>query len=351
MTLQTTTIGAYPKPSYVPVADWFANPAPPEIAAPTAGYAESLAAAGEEAEALFVQATHEAVRDQVEAGIEVPTDGEVRRENYVHYHCRQLHGIDFGQLNEHLMRDSYRALVPTVVGSVRAGAPFLPRDWGIAQQVTDRPVKMTLPGPMTIADSTADRHYGEPARLGADLARALNAEVLALAEAGCTHIQIDEPVFARKVRDALDFGVAHLVRCFDGLPPHVRRIVHICCGYPDRIDHPDYPKASKEVYFELAEALDAAPIDEISLEDAHRLNDLALLLPLFRDTAVTLGVVAIATSEMESADQIRHRLGEALKHIEAERLIAAPDCGLSLLGRPRALEKLRRLAAAARAAG
>ena len=235
MPLVTTTIGAYPKPRYVPVGDWFTEPDGAEIPAPTARYAETVAAAGEDAEALFVRATHEAVRDQVEAGIEVPTDGEVRRENYVHYHCRQLTGIDFGQLNEHLMRDSYRALLPTVVGPVRAGAPFLPREWRIAQQVTDRPVKMTLPGPMTIADSTADRYYGEPARLGADLARALNAEILALAEAGCTHIQIDEPVFARKVGEALDFGVAHLARCFEGLPPRIRRIVHICCGYPDRI--------------------------------------------------------------------------------------------------------------------
>ena len=351
MPLVTTTIGAYPKPRYVPVGDWFTEPDGAEIPAPTARYAEAVAAAGEDAEALFVRATHEAVRDQVEAGIEVPTDGEVRRENYVHYHCRQLTGIDFGQLNEHLMRDSYRALLPTVVGPVRAGAPFLPREWRIAQQVTDRPVKMTLPGPMTIADSTADRYYGEPARLGADLARALNAEILALAEAGCTHIQIDEPVFARKVGEALDFGVAHLARCFEGLPPRIRRIVHICCGYPDRIDQPDYPKAPKEAYFVLAEALDAAPIDEISLEDAHRRNDLGALLPRLRETAVTLGVVAIATSELESADQIRRRLGQALEYIEAERLIAAPDCGLGFLGRTRALEKLRRLSAAARALG
>ncbi len=351
MPLQTTTIGAYPKPRYVPVADWFTEPAADGIARPTVNYAEALAAAGDRAEALFVRATREAVRDQVEAGIEVPTDGEVRRENYVHYHCRHLHGVDFGQLNEHLMRDSFPAFLPTVVAPVRAGAPFLPREWRIAQQVTDRPVKMTLPGPMTIADSTADRHYGDAARLGADLARALNAEIQALAEAGCTHVQIDEPVFARNVADALDFGVANLVRCFEGLPPTVRRVVHICCGYPDRIDHPDYPKAPKEAYLELAEAIDAEPIDEISLEDAHRWNDLEALLPRFRDTAVTLGVVAIANSEIESVEQIRGRLDQALEHIDAERLIAAPDCGLGFLGRNLAREKLRRLSDAAGVVG
>ena len=351
MSLLTTTIGAYPKPSYVPVGDWFTAPADAAIAAPTLGYAEALAAQGESAEEAFVRATHEAVRDQVEAGIAVPTDGEMRRENYVHYHCRHLHGIDFDRLNPHLMRGSYPALVPTVNATVRAGAPFLPREWRIAQAVTDRPVKMTLPGPMTIADSTVDHHYGDSARLGADLARALNAEVLALAEAGCTHVQIDEPVFARRVPDALLYGVANLVRCFEGAPAGVRRTVHVCCGYPDRIDHPDYPKAPKEAYLELAEALDAAPIDEISLEDAHRYNDLGALLPRFRGTAVCLGVVAIASSEIETVDAIRARLAAALEHIEAERLIAAPDCGLGFLGRARTLEKLRNLTAAASAVG
>ena len=351
MSLLTTTIGAFPKPSYVPVGDWFSDPAPAGIATPTARYAEALAAAGDDAEALFVRATHEAVRDQVEAGIDVPTDGEVRRENYVHYHCRHLHGIEFGQLSEHLMRDSYRALVPSVTGPVSAGAPFLPREWRIAQDVTDHPVKMTLPGPMTIADSIADRHYGDLARLGADLARALNAEVLALAAAGCTHIQIDEPVFARKVPQALDYGLTNLARCFEGLPPKVRRVVHVCCGYPDRIDQHDYPKAPKAAYVELAEAIDAAPIDEISLEDAHRHNDLEMLLPRFRGTSVALGVVAIATSEIETVDRIRTRLDQGLRHIEAERLVAAPDCGLGFLGRERACEKLRNMIAAARSVG
>ena len=349
MKLVTTTIGAYPKPDYVPISDWFTVPHGAEAGAPTARRAAELEAAGDRAEALFARATQEAVRDQIEAGIDVPTDGEIRRENYIHYHCRHLAGVDFERLAEHSMRGFYTARVPTITAAIEPMAPyFLVDDWRIAQAVTDHPVKMTLPGPMTIADSLVDAHYGDRARLGMDLAKALNAEMRALAEAGCTQIQVDEPVFARDAQAALDHGVENLIRCFEGLPSAVTRVVHVCCGYPDRLDSPDYPKAPKEAYIELAEALDAAPIDQVSIEDAHRRNDLARLLPRFRDTAVILGVLAIASSRLESEAEISGRVAEALRHIEAERLVLSPDCGLGFLGRELSLRKLRAMAAAAR---
>lgn len=350
MALLTTTIGAYPKPSYVPILDWFKLPNGRDHRVSTADYAKALAAACDEAEDLFIRGTHEAVRDQVEAGVDIPTDGEIRREYYVYYHSRHLGGIDFEHLEEHNMRGFYRALVPTVTGRISAGEPFLPRDWRVAQDVTQRPVKMTLPGPMTIADSTVDRFYGDPAKLGKALAKALNAEVRALAEAGCTHIQVDEPLFARRPAQALDYGLENLVRCFDGLPQRVTRITHICCGYPDRMDNPDFPKAPKEAYLELAEALDAAPLDQVSLEDAHRHNDLPKLLPRFRNTVIILGVVAIANSRVETVEEIQERITLALGLVEKERLLLAPDCGLGFLGRRLALDKLRNMTAAARLA-
>ena len=347
MKLLTTTVRAYPKPSYVPISDWFTNP-PDAVIAPTARRLAELAAAGDCAEALFVRAIGEAVRDQVEAGIDVPTDGEIRRENYIHYHCRHLTGIDFEQLAEHRMRRAVRAQLPTITGAIAPKArSFLVHDWRIAQAATDHPVKMTLPGPMTISDSLVDRYYGDRTRLGADLATALNAEMRALADAGCTHIQVDEPVLARDTAAALDHGLHNLVRCFDGLPGSVARIVHICCGYPDRLDSPDYPKAPNDAYLELAEGLDAAPIDQVSIEDAHRHNDLAQLLPRLRDTTVILGVLTIASSRPEGVDEIRDRIGEALGHIEAERLVIAPDCGLGFLGRDLSLRKFRTMTAAA----
>ncbi len=347
MALQTTAIGAYPKPDYVTVPDWFTDPEGPDRRNPTADWAEAVAALGEKAEEMFSRGTREAVTDQVEAGIDIPTDGEIRRENYIHYHCRHLDGIDFARLTEKELREgAYRAKLPTVTGAVSARDHFLSHDWKVAQSFTDKPVKITMPGPMTISDTIVDDYYDDPERLGQDLAQALNAEVLVLAEAGCRYIQIDEPVFARKLQAALDYGMENLERAFHRCPKSVERTVHMCCGYPDRLDNPDYPKAAPETYFQLADAIEQSSIMAVSLEDAHQPNDLGLL-EQFETTTVILGVVAIAKSCVETVDEIRDRLAQALGHIDADRLIAAPDCGLGLLGRKRALAKLRNLATAA----
>ena len=232
MPLTTTTIGAYPKPDYIEVPDWFKSPSGPDTAEPTRGWANAVEAMGDEAEAIFARGVKQVIEDQVGAGIDIPTDGEVRRENYIHYHCRHLAGFDFENLTEKRVRGVYTAKLPTITGPVRARSHFLPHDWRVAQSCTDKPVKITIPGPMTITDTTADAHYGDPARLGQDLARALNADVLALAEAGCRHIQIDEPVFARQPENALAYGFENLDRCFHDAPAEVVRTVHMCCGYP-----------------------------------------------------------------------------------------------------------------------
>ncbi|MDP6705791.1 MAG: cobalamin-independent methionine synthase II family protein [Alphaproteobacteria bacterium] len=347
MALLTTTIGAYPKPDYVPISDWFCGPDGPDTAEPTKLYAAEMTRAGADAEALFRRATEEVIGDQIAVGIDIPTDGEVRRENYIHYHCRHLDGIDFDVITERRMRGVYAAHVPTITGPVGASTPFLAAEWKLAQELSDKPVKATLPGPMTIANSISDAYYEDAATRGRDLAAALNAEVRSLAEAGCRHVQIDEPVFARQPDRALDFGLADLERCFAGVGGEVTRTVHICCGYPSGLDIPDYPKAPKTSYLDLAEALDQSEIDAVSLEDAHRHNDLATLLARFRDTIVALGCVDVTRSAIEPAAEIAGRLREALGHIEAERLWVAPDCGLGLLGRELAMAKLRNMCMAA----
>ena len=343
----TTTIGAYPKPESVAVETRFGDRArrPSDV-----GQA-ALAKMGADAAKLLDQAVRDVVREQVEIGVDVPTDGELRRDHYVHYHCRHLTGIDFARQTERTVRaGAWKATLPTITGPIAPREHFLVRDWRIAQGATGRPVKITVPGPLTIADTLVDEHYGEPAALGAALAEALNFEILALAEAGCRHIQIDEPVFARYPRAALGFGVDHLERCFHGLPAAVTRSVHICCGYPERLDQEDYLKAAPETYFDFSAALDDAAIDAVSIEDAHRPNDLALL-ERFSKTTVILGVVAIAVSRVEAVEAIAGRLRQALEHIDAARLWAAPDCGLAMLPRECARQKLINLCAAAKAVG
>jgi 5-methyltetrahydropteroyltriglutamate--homocysteine methyltransferase len=336
--LTTTTVGAYPKPESVAVETRF-------------GERTRRPSEGDEATELMDAAVAEVVREQVEIGIDIPTDGELRRDHYVHYHCRHLTGIDFARLTERTVRaGAWKATLPTITGPIAPREHFLARDWRIAQGATERPVKITVPGPLTIADTLADDHYGDAVALGAALAEALNFEVLALAEAGCRHIQIDEPVFARYPRQALDFGVDHLERCFHGLPEGVTRTVHICCGYPVHLDQEDYVKAAPETYFELTSALEEAAIDAVSIEDAHRPNDLALL-ERFPKTTVILGVVAIAVSRIEAVEAIADRLRRALEHIDAARLWVAPDCGLAMLPRGIARQKLANLCAAAQAVG
>jgi 5-methyltetrahydropteroyltriglutamate--homocysteine methyltransferase len=341
----TTTIGAYPKPDAVPIKDWFSMDGGTDTAEPTAGYAETMAAHARTIQAILDRATREVVAEQVELGIDVPTDGEIRRENFIHYHCRHLVGIDFEVLTEK-QRGRHEALLPTITGPIQAGPSFLVRDWQIAQSATRRPVKLTVPGPLTIGDNVADDHYRDPRLRGAALADALNREIRRLADAGCPVIQVDEPAFARKVEDALAFGIEHLERCFHKVPRTTERVVHVCCGYPDRLDAEDYPKAPQSAYAELAPVLDEAEVDAVSIEDAHRPNDLGLL-EHFARTNVLLGVIAIARSRVEEVDEVRARLEAALDHIDRHRLVAAPDCGLGFLGRDLARRKLRALSEAA----
>ena len=343
--ISTTTIGAFPKPAYVPISDWFTKPDGDY----TSAYLGELEAAGPQAEALLDRATAEVVTDQVNAGIDVPTDGEVRRENYIHYLCRHLQGFSFKALATREIRGTTTALLPTIVGPVTAGHSPLPRDFQVAQAATDRPVKITLPGPMTIIDSTVDYHYRDDAALGADLAIAINSHVHRLVAAGCRFVQIDEPMMARKPDVALSHGIDHLAACFEGVPATVTRVAHACCGYPNHLDQEDYPKAPRESYLELARALDRAPIDQISIEDAHRHNDLGALLPRFTSTTVVLGVVAIAKSRIETTQEIVGRLKAARAYLPADQLVAAPDCGLGYLSRDQAMAKLRALSDAAHA--
>ncbi len=347
MPLTTTCIGAYPKPDYVPISDWF------QIDLADAQYSEQVLnnwshEKVEEARALLDKATREVISDQIDCGIDVPTDGEVRRENYVHYQCRHFSGFDFDNLTRTVMRNgAYDVDLPTIRGKVSAGdVSTLVRDWEFAEAAAGRPVKITVPGPMTISDTTANVHYADAAVQARDLADALNVQIRALAEAGCRYIQVDEPIFARKPAGALAYGIETLERCFHGVPDDVTRVVHMCCGYPSCLDDHDYPKADQGAYMQIAKAVDGVA-DQISIEDAHRHNPDALFSQ-FERSSLIVGFVTIASSRVESVEEIRTRMQDVLKYLPANRVIAGPDCGLGFLGRDLAMRKLKNLSEAAR---
>ena len=155
---------------------------------------------------------------------------------------------------------------------------------------------------MKITDTIANTFYKSDEEMGYDLAIAINTEIKRLVDKGCKYIQVDEPLFARKPENALAFGIKNLEKCFEGVNQNdVEKITHICCGYPDKLDAIDYPKAPLDSYKKIAKALDASTIDSVSIEDAHRYNDLTLLKD-FEHTKIIFGVIKIASSKIETVE-------------------------------------------------
>nr|UKS50403.1 B12-independent methionine synthase 2 isoform 1 [Karenia mikimotoi] len=356
MPLQTTVIGSFPKPDYVKVLDWFQVGTGGDSDKATEAYTKMLEmqtdAEKEEMERDLMRATKEIIGVQQECGIDVVTDGEVRRENYIHYLCRFIDGIDYKNLTEKSCRNgAYTTSLPTVRGKVSWRGPLdVVAEWKKAQEVSDIPVKYTLPGPMTIIGTLHNAHYEEEKELAADLAKVINLHVVALARGGCKFIQVDEPVLAREPKKALDYGIGLLDKCFEGVGKECTKAVHMSCGYPEYLDQVGYKKADPSAYFALAEAIDRTCIDALSIEDAHRHNDLSLL-EKFKQTTIIFGAVTIASSKVETVEEIKDRLTDALTHIDAERLVVAPDCGLALLPPPILKLKLSNMCKAAKECG
>ena len=338
----TTVIGAYPKPDYLKITDWFNAAGGTDTSNPTKLYEDEIKKMGVDAETIFKKAAAEVIKDQLDCGIDIITDGEIKRENYIHYHCRHLNGVDFNTLTEKVARTgNYKCWLPTITNKISATDPFLVDEWISNQSLSDKPVKVTIPGPMTITDTIANTYYKSDEEMGYDLAIAINTEIKRLVDAGCKYIQVDEPLFARKPENALAFGIENLEKCFEGINQNdVEKITHICCGYPDKLDAVDYPKAPLDSYKEIAQSLDNSIIDSVSIEDAHRYNDLTLLKD-YKQTKVIFGLIKIANSKIETVAEIENRIQEALNFISKEQLIAAPDCGLGHLSRDLAIKKLK----------
>jgi 5-methyltetrahydropteroyltriglutamate--homocysteine methyltransferase len=338
----TTVIGAFPKPDYLKITDWFNATGGTDTANPTKLYEDEIKKMGTEAEVIFKRAAEDVIKDQLDCGIDIITDGEIKRENYIHYHCRHLNGVDFNSLTEKVARTgNYKCWLPTITHKISATDPFLVDEWINNQSISNKPVKVTIPGPMTITDTIANTYYKSDEEMGNDLAIAINIEIKRLVDAGCKYIQVDEPLFARKPENALAFGIENLEKCFEGINQNdVEKITHICCGYPDKLDAVDYPKAPLDSYKKIAKCLDNSIIDSVSIEDAHHYNDLTLLKD-YKQTKVIFGLIKIASSKIETVEEIEGRIVEALKNISKDQLIAAPDCGLGHLSRYLAIKKLK----------
>jgi len=328
--LETTVVGSYPKPL------WLSNP----FGAFFGGWrleAKVLQEGQDDASML-------AIHDQERAGIDVLSDGEQRRDNFVFYFTRKLGGFDFTRPARKALRGSDRQFeAPRITRAIERVNPLAVADVRFLRAHTGRRIKMAIPGPMTIVDTSADEHYGGDERaLAFDLAVAINAELREWARAGCDVVQIDEPAFTRYPDRVRAWGIDALNRCFEGVG--AKTAVHVCYGYPI-----DGPKVREHGYEVLLPWLVDSVVDQISLECAAPHLDPSVV-KLCGDKDVLFGLIDIGSRRAEDPAALAARVREALRYTTPERLLLAPDCGLVLLDRSLARAKLRALSEAARLA-
>lgn len=280
-------------------------------------------------------ATELAIRDQERAGIDIITDGEIRRESYSNQFANALEGIDSTRHGEIIGRTGNRIPVPLVSGSIRRKHAVAVRDLKFLRSKTDRTIKITLPGPFTMSQQAVDAYYHDPEKLAFAYAEAVNEEVHALFAAGADIVQLDEPWLQARAENARKFGVAAINKAFANVSGVTA--VHLCFGYAAIVK--DKPVAG---YSFLAE-LNDADVDQISIEAAQPKLDLAILKQLPSKT-VMVGVLNLNDPVAETAEQVAARIRGVLEYLPPERFIATPDCGMKYMPRDLAFNKLRALA-------
>ncbi|HSW99488.1 MAG TPA: hypothetical protein VLH38_00450 [Patescibacteria group bacterium] len=343
----TAIVGSYPKPKYLyPKTD-------ARTLINSAGFLflQHQKEVGDKAfTALLDKATAEAIADQNEAGIDIVTDGEERRGQYVMHILKGLDGIDFEHLEHVQYRGGvYERDVPTITSRIAFKKPISVDDFLFTKERATTIPKICLPGPSTAIDSLADHFYdGNLEQAAYDYATAIHHEVAALIAAGCRVIQFDDPVLLRFPDRAKSWGIQSLEKCFEGFEDQATFIVHICRGYPNKPlekQGVDY-KANKEYYEEVLSWLSSSKLDIISIEGAQSNLDLSIL-PAIGKKSVMLGVLDVGVNKVESVESLVARGKEALRFIPKDQLILAPDCGMLELTRTAARKKLKNLALAA----
>ena len=329
----TSLVGSYPQPEWLIDRERLAGRFPPRVRARELWRPapEFLAQAQDDATLLAIAA-------QERAGLDILTDGEIRRESYSNHFATALEGVDIDNPGVALDRSGHRNPVPRVVGPVHRPRPVQTPDLAFLRANTDRVVKVTVPGPFTMSQQAQDDHYGDPRSLALAYAEACNAEVRDLFAAGADVVQLDEPYMQARPEQARRYGLEALNRALDGV--RGTTAVHICFGYAAIIH--DRPSG----YSFLPELADCA-CDQVSIETAQSNLDTSVLKHL-PDKTIILGVLNLGDHEVEPPQTVADRVRRALPFVDPHRLVLAPDCGMKYLPRASAEGKLRSLVAAAR---
>ncbi len=332
MSLPTTLVGSYAQPSWLIDRERLRDRFPPRVRARELWRVDP--AYIEEAQD---DATLLAIRDQERAGIDILTDGEMRRESYSNRFATALEGVDIDNPGTALDRSGHPNPVPRVVGPISRPEPVQVRDLEFLKANTSRPVKLTVPGPFTMSQQAQNDFYESDEELALAYAAAINDEIADLAAAGADIVQIDEPYLQARPEAARRFGVRAVDRALEGI--EVTTALHICFGYAAIIHE------RPEGYSFLSE-LSECSCQQVSIETAQSGLELDVLDTL-PDKTVILGVLDLSDEQVETPATVAERIRRALPHKSPEDLVAAPDCGMKYLPRASAYGKLESLVAGA----
>lgn len=295
-------------------------------------------------------ATEIAVAEQVRAGIDVVTDGEQSRRHFVHGFLETLDGIDFTKIvRKGIRADRYQADLPSIVGPVRRTRPVHVEEARFARRLTDRELKITIPGPMTIVDTLHDAYYGDRKKAAFAFADAIRAEIDELAAAGVDVVQLDEPAFNVYFRELEEWGIDALDACVRGVA--CATAVHICYGYgiQANIDWKHSLGPEWDQYAMVLPLVAQSTLDEISIELAGSRVPPDVLAKTGKKR-IAVGVIDVATDRVETAQDVHATLELARKYLPDERIVASTNCGMAPMKRSVANEKLRALVEGARLA-
>jgi 5-methyltetrahydropteroyltriglutamate--homocysteine methyltransferase len=324
--LPTSLVGSYPQPDWLIDREKLSGRFPPRVRA-----TELWRVQPEFLDQAQDDATLLAIRDQERAGLDIITDGEMRRESYSNRFATALDGVDLDNHGEAMDRSGHPNPVPRVVGRITRRHAVEARDVAFLRANTDRMIKITVPGPFTMSQQAQNDFYASEAEMALDYAEAVNAEIRDLFAAGADIVQIDEPYMQARPEKAREFGLAAVNRALEGITG--RTALHICFGYAAVIH------ARPSGYSFLPELAECC-VKQISIETAQSSLDTSVLEKL-RGKTIILGVLDLADMTVESAETVAARIRRALPHVDPENVIVAPDCGLKYLPRDVAFGKMK----------